>query len=89
MDITHVISFINEYHKLDEKSLKTHMHDFDGQKLIQLKYKVLVRTFFNELSKRNEMDFVDQFVQLYNEVWTPEYDEQYEKDKESISNMQR
>ena len=84
MDFNHIISFLKEYNSILDDSFKININDFESHKLIQLKLKVLTRSFFDDLSKRNEMDFVDEFVQLYNEVWTPDYDDQYENDKQTI-----
>ena len=89
MDISHIISFINEYIQLDVDASNIPLFDHDAEKLNLIKHRVLVRTFFNQLSDKNQMDIVDEFVHLYNEVWTPEYDEQYEKDKIAISNNPR
>lgn len=80
-----ILSFIKQYNVLLTESQHIDLSDVERHKNVQIKLKVLVRSFLNELAENNLMDFVDEFVQLYNDVWTNSYDEQYEKDKKIIA----
>lgn len=85
MNFAHIVIFIKKYLELDKELEDISLYDVDGMVLHEMKKRVLIRTFTDELADKGVTFDLDDFIRNCNEVRHPDYDDIYEEEKRIVN----